>query len=41
LKTTKPDFIAIDLDKKMEDDINTELQNEEDDELINMIRKQN
>ena len=41
MKTARFDLIATDLDKKMEDDINNELQDDEDDELINMIRKQN
>ena len=41
MKTARFDLIATDLDKKMEDDINKELQDDEDDELINMIRKQN
>ena len=41
MKTAHFDLIATDLDKKMEDDINNELQDDEDDELINMIRKQN
>ena len=41
MKTARFDLIATDVDKKMEDDINNELQDDEDDELINMIRKQN